>query len=417
MERIAERLDRELVWHDMEFSSLIPALQAGKVEVIIGGVEPTPERARQVDFSTIYLASRSAVVHPKAVRWADCLEGHRCVLGSQLGSAFEERAKALQVEHPALELRALGKTSQLVQELQIGAIQGVVVDRANAVEMVQAHPDTLTWAELADDPQDVLSEARGTAIALVKGSPLLPFINQVIAAANADGTLAAIEQRWFGGASPRSSSWWSTVRYIAEGAGLTLQYGIVSVMLGLCLAVPLALAKTGDRRVLRWLAIAYTSVFRGTPLLVQLSLSYYVLPVLTGWSMSAYTAGILTFSLNSAAYVSEVIAGGIRAVDAGHWEAGYALSLSRWQVLRWIILPQALWSVRPALVNEMINMLKESSLISIMGEMEMMRRAQILSAQHYDYLGPLLAVACCYYVMIVALSGVVTLLERRRDRR
>ncbi len=161
------------------------------------------------------------------------------------------------------------------------------------------------------------------------------------------------------------------------------------------------------------IAQIYTSIFRGTPLIVQLSLIFFGLPVITGYNMSPFVAGVITFSLNSAAYTSEIIRSGLQSIDQGQWEAGVVLGLSRMQILRHIILPQAFRLSLPSLVNEWIDLLKESALVSIIGEADLFRRAQIIAAEKYLYFEPYLTVAVCYYIMVLILTLLASRLEKR----
>ncbi|MBX9976802.1 MAG: amino acid ABC transporter permease [Alphaproteobacteria bacterium] len=201
--------------------------------------------------------------------------------------------------------------------------------------------------------------------------------------------------------------------FILEGVGVTLKFTAVSLLCGLPLGLLLAFLKIHRCKYLRSLAAIYTSVFRGTPLLVQLSLIFFGLPALTGYNMSPFLAGVLTFSLNSAAYTSEVIRSGLQSIDIGQWEAGKVLGLSRTQTLRHIIFPQAFRVSLPSLVNEWIDLLKESALVSVIGEADLFRRAQIIAAEKYLYFEPYLTVALCYYIMILVLTFLATQLERK----
>lgn len=201
--------------------------------------------------------------------------------------------------------------------------------------------------------------------------------------------------------------------HIVAGIGVTLQYTFISVSLGLFLGTLLALCKVGNAALPRFLAKFYTSIFRGTPLLLQLAIIYFATPSVTGYTISIFEAGIVAFSLNSAAYVSETIRAGIRAIDKGQFEAAYALGVPYGLTMRHIILPQSLRNILPALLNEVINMLKESALISTIGGADIMYRAQRVAAQEYSYFGPLLVAGACYYLMILALTGIGSVIEKK----
>lgn len=201
--------------------------------------------------------------------------------------------------------------------------------------------------------------------------------------------------------------------FIVQGVLVTLKFTTLSLLCGLPLGTLLAGAKVSSCVWLRRVAYGYTSVFRGTPLLVQLGLFYYGLPQLTGYAISTFEAGVLTFALNSAAYTSEIMRAGIEAVDEGQWQAGQVLGLTNKQIFIHIILPQAFRNMLPALMNEVIDLLKESSLIATLGEMDILRRAQVVAGQTYLYFEPLCMAALCYFVMVMMLSRFVKYIERR----
>ncbi len=206
---------------------------------------------------------------------------------------------------------------------------------------------------------------------------------------------------------------WPSLPYILEGIPITLAYTSVSLVFGFVMGAFLALFKVGDIKPLNWFAAIYTSVFRGTPLILQLSLIYFATPQLVGYDISAWQAGILTFSMNSAAYISEIIRGGIQAVDKGQMEAALSLGLSYPTIMKDIILPQAIRNILPSLVNESIDLLKESALISVIGGADILRRATVVANEKYIYFEPLIVAGLLYYIMVMILAMGAKLLERK----
>jgi His/Glu/Gln/Arg/opine family amino acid ABC transporter permease subunit len=206
---------------------------------------------------------------------------------------------------------------------------------------------------------------------------------------------------------------WPSLPFILEGVVVTLKFTFMSLLCGLPLGVLLALAKISHRKILRGMAEVYTSIFRGTPLLVQLFIFYFAAPQLTGYAISTFEAGVLTFSLNSAAYSSEIIRAGIQAIERGQWDAAQVLGLSYRQTLFTIILPQAVQNILPALVNEIVDLLKESALISTLGEADLLRRSQIVASEKYLFFEPLLVAAVGYYIMVMVISLLAKVLERK----
>ena len=204
-----------------------------------------------------------------------------------------------------------------------------------------------------------------------------------------------------------------TLNYVSGGVVVTLQYTFLSAIGGMLIGLGLALLKVGHCQVGRRFAIFYTSLFRGTPMLVQLSIIYFGTPSVLSYKISPLMAGVIAFSLNSGAYVSEIIRAGIQGIDRGQFEATAALNIPYGLAMRDIILPQALRNVLPALVNEVINLLKETALISTIGEGDIMRRAQLVAAETYSYFEPLMMAALCYYIIVLILSSIVKMLEKR----
>jgi His/Glu/Gln/Arg/opine family amino acid ABC transporter permease subunit len=207
-----------------------------------------------------------------------------------------------------------------------------------------------------------------------------------------------------------------SVPFILWGTLVTLKYTALSIFFGLILGTVLAIFKISHLKILTYFGRFYTSIFRGTPLLVQLSLIYFATPQLTGYKITAFEAGLLAFSLNSGAYISEIIRAGIQAVDKGQFEAVLSLGVSYGTAMKDIILPQAIKNILPALVNEMVDLLKESALVSVIGEMDLLRRANIVAAQKYIYFEPLILVAAVYYILVMTFSSFAKSFEKRMRR-
>jgi arginine/lysine/histidine transport system permease protein len=207
-----------------------------------------------------------------------------------------------------------------------------------------------------------------------------------------------------------------SIPFILEGIGVTLLFVFVSALLGFFIGTILSLFKIGNLKILKWFAEAYTSVFRGTPLILQLMLIYFATPQLTGYDIPMFLAGILAFGLNSGAYISEIIRAGIQAVDKGQQEAAAALAIPYKPMMKDIIMPQAMKNILPALVNEFITLTKESAIVSTIGLLDIMRRAQVVSANTYTAFEPLLFAGLIYYILVMILTLFGKALERRLRR-
>jgi ABC-type amino acid transport system permease subunit len=145
-------------------------------------------------------------------------------------------------------------------------------------------------------------------------------------------------------------------------------------------------------------------------------MAYFITPLLIGYNISIFEAGIIAFSLNSAAYITEIIRAGIISIDKGQFETAKALSIPYFYRMKDIILPQAIRNILPALVNEITGLLKETAIISFFGEEDIMKRADAIATAQYDYFAPLLVAALCYYVLVMMFSSLAKLIERRMKR-
>lgn len=209
-------------------------------------------------------------------------------------------------------------------------------------------------------------------------------------------------------------------KLLVSGIGITSFFTFASLFFGFLLSIPLALIKTSKSRMLRAIGYIYTDFFRGVPALVQLYLFYFAIPVMLNTTLSVTQAAIISLSLNTAAYLSEAIRGGILAVPKGQQEAAKALSVPYFKMMFHIILPQAFKSIMPSIVNEAINLLKGTSLVSIIGAVDLMRVGRQIMADTYLTAEPLIVVAVIYYIMVKILSVVSNKLEkyiRRSDVR
>lgn len=199
-----------------------------------------------------------------------------------------------------------------------------------------------------------------------------------------------------------------------KGIQTTLLLSFLTLIFGLALGVPIAFMRLGKNKVLRQLLKVYVDVIRGTPLLLQLYIFAYAIPLtFSSISLTPFQAGIIALGLNSSAYVSEIIRSGIQAVEKGQAEGGLSLGLSSIQVFRKIVLPQAIKNVLPALGNEFITIVKESSIVSIVGIVDIMRVADQIKAATFRVFEALIIAGILYYLITKTLAILISKLESR----
>ena len=203
---------------------------------------------------------------------------------------------------------------------------------------------------------------------------------------------------------------WNSVPFLLQGAWLTIQLTTIAVFFGIILGTITALLRL-TKSPFKYLAIAYTDFMRGTPLLVQIFIIY--IPPLIQRPIPAYIAAVIALSLNSGAYVAEIIRSGIQSIEIGQTEAALSLGLTYRQTMRHIILPQAFKRVIPPLGNEFIALLKDSSLVSVIALEELVRKAQIVIGRNFRPFETYFVVAIMFLIMTVSISQLVSYLERR----
>ena len=205
----------------------------------------------------------------------------------------------------------------------------------------------------------------------------------------------------------------NSIPLLIVGAGITIQITAISVAIGLVIGMFVGVARVSNIRPLRWLAAVYVDFLRGTPLLVQIFLIYFALPVLLGNRVDPFIAAITACGINSGAYIAEIFRAGIQAIDDGQMEAGRSLGMTWWQTMWYIIIPQAFRNIVPPLGNEFIALLKDSSLVSVIGFEELTRRGQLIIARTYGSLEIWICVAIIYLIMTLTISSFVAFLEKR----
>ena len=205
-------------------------------------------------------------------------------------------------------------------------------------------------------------------------------------------------------------------KYIFEGLFHTILIAFFAVIIGIIIGTVIAIIRNNYEvnkkfKVLNSISKMYVDIIRGTPVILQLMIIYYV--IFKSVNINILIVGVIAFGINSGAYVSEIIRAGINSIDKGQMEAGLSLGLKYSEVMRLIILPQAIRNILPALGNEFITLLKETSVGAYIGIVELTKASDIIASRTYDYFFPLIIIAIIYLIMTLGLSKLVNVMERR----
>ena len=212
---------------------------------------------------------------------------------------------------------------------------------------------------------------------------------------------------------------------VLEGLQNTVMIAVTGLIVGIIIGTLIAAVRVMPKynrlpRVLNSICGFYVAMFRGTPMVVQLLVFYYVLFPLLGWKLTGLQVAMLVFGLNSGAYISEIMRGGIQSVDPGQMEAGRAVGLSYWTTMVKIVIPQAVKNILPTMGNEFITLIKETSVVSFVGAADLYVAFNYIGSNSYEFMVPYLVMAIIYIVLVLVISLLIKLMERslkKSDRR
>ena len=207
-------------------------------------------------------------------------------------------------------------------------------------------------------------------------------------------------------------------QWFVSGLGYTLLISLFSVLLGLVIGILMALMRLSKSKILRAVSGIYIDIIRGTPTMVQLLIIYFV--IFANVHIDKWVVGFIAFGINSGAYIAEIVRGGILAVNIGQTEAGRSLGMTHKQTMASIVMPQAMKNILPALGNEFVVLIKETAVIGMIANIDLVGAARKVQSLTYDYLIPLLSIAVIYYVVIKIISTLLSKVEkgmRKADKR
>ncbi len=204
---------------------------------------------------------------------------------------------------------------------------------------------------------------------------------------------------------------------VIEGLSNTLKIAILGLVIGIVIGTLIATVRVVPKykllpRILNGICSFYVAFFRGTPMVVQLLLSYYVALPLMGINLPSVTVAIAVFGLNSGAYISEIMRGGILSVDSGQMEGGRAMGLTFAKTMTAIVIPQAIKNILPTLGNEFITLIKETSVVSFVGALDLYVAFNRIGSNSYEFMVPYLVMAVIYIILVLMISGLVKIMER-----
>lgn len=422
VEALATELGMEVEFVQNSWDGLIEGLIRGDYDVVINGVEITADRAQVVHFSQPYYYTSEALAVRKSTTDISSLHDLK---GRRVGTLDSSLAQKI-LNAQTFPITTIGYDEEVHSygDLALGRIDAVLLDEPIALYYAKPNVDL----KLVGDPIGYLEYGVVTRF----GNP--EFDGKIRSALDKmikDGTIRKILERWnlWNGMTAKAwgmslepqtkayayekyletaygkrtfkkkmSNYLSFIPMLAKGAVMTLELSIISMVLAILLGLATALSRLYGPGPLKWLAVSYVEVFRGTPLLIQLYLIFYGLPHV-GINLDPFVAAVLGLGLNYGACEAENYRAGILSIPKTQMDASQALGMNWYQSLRHIILPQAIRVVIPPVTNDFIALLKDSSLVSVISMVELTTIYGQLASTHFDYLGLGILTACVYFVI------------------
>jgi polar amino acid transport system substrate-binding protein len=404
-----------------QWDGLVPALQRGNFDIVLNGLEITEHHRRQIALTQPYYVYSQQIVTRKDNQ---SLTNLASLKGHAVGTLSGTVAQRMMEQAGGIDVRIYPGQVEPFRDLNNGRTEAAMLDRPIAVYYLTKEPNL----KAAGEPFAPGYYGIGVR---KEDQTLLLALNQAIAELRGDGTLERIYRKWdlwdkyqllmadYHEEKPAEQTSISTFRnwrtylpMLLKGALVTIEISVLAMALAIVCGLALALLRLYGIPPLRWLAVAYIEVIRGTPLLIQLYLIYYGLPNV-GIRLNAFVAAVLGLGLNYAAYEAENYRAGIQAVPRGQMEAALSLGMSRWLALRAVVLPQAIRIVIPPVTNDFIALFKDSSLVSVITMVELTKVYGMLALTTYDYMGLGLMTAALYFGLSYPVSLIAKHLERK----
>ncbi|HEA6404741.1 TPA: ABC transporter permease subunit [Staphylococcus aureus] len=405
--KIAKDNNLKLKIVNMSFDSLLGALKTGKIDIIISGMTSTPERKKQVDFSDSYMMTKNIMLvkKDKVNEYKDIKDFNNKKVGAQKGT---EQEKIAQTEIENASITSLSRLPDVILALKSGKVEGAVVEKPVAEAYLKQNP------KLGISNVKFNEEEKDTVIAVPKDSPkLLSQINKTIKEVKDKGLIDKYMTNAAHAMNDDSGFISKYGSFFLKGIKITILISLIGVALGSILGAFVALMKLSKIKIISWIASIYIEILRGTPMLVQVFIVFFGITAALGLDISALVCGTIALVINSSAYIAEIIRAGINAVDKGQMEAARSLGLNYRQTMKSVIMPQAIKNILPALGNEFVTLIKESSIVSTIGVGEIMFNAQVVQGISFDPFTPLLVAAALYFVLTFVLTRIMNMIEGR----
>lgn len=431
---IGKKMHRKVVVLKTEWDGLLPALTSGKADLIIAGMSPTAERAKAINFSQPYRRGTFVVIIKPNSKFAHAkklTDFKGAKLTAQQGTSHYGLIKELP---GAKRQTAMRDFAAMRQSLISGTIDGYLAEDTEAISFKLVDPDIKAIPISKMPGFHVSKEESETSIGIAKPNKLLlKQVNQILATIptatrnkmmtaaikeqpKADDNKKGQSENWF------ISMWKQYGSMLVSGIGMTLLLASVGTIAGFFIGLAVGIIRTiptptttGKKLLLKvsnWLLSVYIEVFRGTPMMVQAAVIYYGIAQFWHLNINRTIAALIIVSINTGAYLAEIIRGGIISTPAGQFEAASALGMTHNQRMWHIILPQAIKNCLPSITNEFIVNIKDTSVLSIISVSELFFVGTTVASQTFKFFPTYLTISAIYLILTFTITRIFNLIEK-----
>jgi His/Glu/Gln/Arg/opine family amino acid ABC transporter permease subunit len=409
--KIAGYLGQELKIITTEWDGILAGLLAKKYDAIIGSMAITPQRSKSVDFSLPYYTSGAQLFIHKEDE--SKIENIKDLKGKNVGVGVGETYHHyLEDNYPEINVVTYKSTVDIFQDMLNRRLKGFVTDRLVGLYQIEK-------ANTPFLPTGTLLYKERIAIPVTKErNALLAEINNALIKMEKEGELAKIQKKWFGGKSKPESEEKimgeaTVAKKLLQGFGITLFVAFFSIIMGFFISIPFGVI-LNKRKIypLYLVARTFNDFIRGTPLLIQLFFVYFGAPQV-GIMLTPIQAAIFTLTVNTSAYMAEVIRSGLMSVDSGQRLAGKALGLTNFSIFRYIVWPQAFRIALPPLMNAVVALMKDTALIAMISVGEVIRQAQSIISVTYNPMKYYFIAAVMFFAVTFPLMKIAGRIERK----
>ncbi|MHB9782439.1 ABC transporter substrate-binding protein/permease [Streptococcus sp. 10F2] len=434
--KIAEKLGKKPLVVKTTWNGLIPALTSKKIDIIVAGMSPTEERRKEIAFSNSYYRSQPVIVVRKDSDYANAksladFKGTK--LTSQQGVYLYDLID--QIDGASKET-AMGDFAQMRQALEAGVIDGYISERPEALTAEDAN--SIFKMVNLDPGFKTSDEEVTTAVGMRKDDVRVDEVNAAIAEISSEQQVALMDemiksQPLESDTEEETPNFFQQMLGIVQnngsqflrGAGITLLISIIGTVVGTGIGLLIGVYRTAPQaktkalaffqKLFGWFLNAYIEIFRGTPMIVQSMVIYYGTAQAFGIDIDRTLAAIFIVSINTGAYMSEIVRGGIFAVDKGQFEAATALGMNHSQTMRKVVLPQVIRNILPATGNEFVVNIKDTSVLNVISVVELYFAGNTVATQTYQYFQTFTVIAIIYFVLTFTVTRILRYVERRLD--